>query len=292
MDQNLSETVNSYLNALSDDELRSIINDSNQETRLEELSQKCSILTKLKQEKEVLIGKNKSLADHNYGREPTYNNLRKVLEEAHKESVELKQRLLEKQQKLNKLKPKMTPDTLRGLLQVAAQESEEQSEEIAKQFLSGEKTYEEFIKEFIKIRTEYHKRRIKQEKLIDSIQNPSRSTNFTNNMPSSSSLHSNLPQSSNFNQINSNNLSSLPNSIVSSNLNPLPYPTNLPSSNAPFAYQPFNQVPIRSAPLPPHMSMPPMELPPYAATPFNQPTAYPHSTSNLPSYPFHNPNYR
>lgn len=45
MDQNINETVNSYLNSLSDDELRSIINDSNQETRLEELSQKCSIVS-------------------------------------------------------------------------------------------------------------------------------------------------------------------------------------------------------------------------------------------------------
>lgn len=254
-------------------------------------SPKFKKLTKLKQEKEVLIEKNKSLADQNFGKEPRFTDLRKVLEEAHKESVELKQRLLEKQQKLNKLKPKMTPDTLRGLLQVAAQESEEQSEEIAKLYLSGEKTYEEFIKEFIKKRTEYHERRIKYEKLIDSIQNPSRSTNFNSNMPTSSS--------SNFNQINSNNISSYSNSNIPSNLNPLPYPTNLPSSNAPFAYQPFNPAvqPIRSAPLPPlpHMgNMPPMDLPPYVASPFNQPAGYtPHSTSNLPSYPFNiNPNYR
>ena len=36
----VNETVNSFINSLSDDELRSIINDTDQESRLEELTQK------------------------------------------------------------------------------------------------------------------------------------------------------------------------------------------------------------------------------------------------------------
>lgn len=40
------ETVNTLLNSLSDDELRSIINDdSSQETRLDELIEKCPIVS-------------------------------------------------------------------------------------------------------------------------------------------------------------------------------------------------------------------------------------------------------
>jgi len=287
----VNEAVNSFLNPLSDDELRSIINDSTQESRLDELIEKCPFVPKLKQEKETLIAKNKSLADHNYNREPTYKELRKVLEDAHKQAVEQKQILIEKQSKLNKLKPKITPDTLRGLLQVAAQESEEQSEEIAKQFLSKEKTYEEFMKEFIKKRTEYHVRRLKYEKLIDSIQNPSLSAN---------------PNSFNsLNRISVNQRNTSSNNLHQANFPPTSIPTSMSPypavSNAPFAYQPFNNQsfnavqPIRAAPLPPHM----MELPPYQ-TPYPQtphlPNSYLPQSNNLPSYPFNmnpmNPNFR
>lgn len=222
----------------------------------------------------MLIAKNKSLADYNYNREPTYSELKKVLKDTHKQSVEKKQNLIEKQVKLNKLKPKMTPDTLRGLLQIAAQESEEQSEEIAKQYLSGEKTYEEFINEFIKKRTEYHVRRIKYEKLIDSIQNgTSNQINLGNN--SGSSISINRPSTSLSNQSNSIINPPLPsNHMFGSNPS---YPA------APFAYQPFNTSvqPIRSAPLPPNM----MELPPY---PLNQ------YIPQQPTFPFNmnQPNHR
>lgn len=235
----------------------------------------------MKQERETLIAKNKSLADYNYQREPTYNELRKVLEDAHKQAVQLKQGLLEKQAKLDRLKPKLTPDTLRGLLQVAAQESEEKSEEIAKEYLASEKSFEEFIKEFIKKRTEYHVRRIKYEKLIDSIQHPNQS-NQNSSGPMPSSAFNSLPNQSNH---HSNHLpgASLPHHQP-------PYPP----SNAPFAYQPFNSSvqPIRSAPLPPNL---PVELPPYpyGPPPINQypPAQQPNS---MPSFPFNlnQPNYR
>lgn len=239
----------------------------------------------------MLIAKNKSLADFNYKREPTYNDLRKVLEDVHKEAIEIKQNLIEKQTKLNKLKPKMTPDTLRGLLQVAAQDSEEKSEEIARNFLAKEKTYEEFINEFIKKRTEYHIRRIKYEKLIDSLQNPNNPQNSLNNNPliHSSSSSTNLHHQTNY-----------PPTSLSQSTNQLPYPMNnisqpLFSNGAPFAYQPFNTAaqPIRSAPLPPHHMM---ELPPYQTPfPITGSNSYtPQSTNNnQQSYPFNiNPNFR
>lgn len=41
----VSETVNTFLESLSDDELRNIINDSDQESRLDELVQKCPIVS-------------------------------------------------------------------------------------------------------------------------------------------------------------------------------------------------------------------------------------------------------
>ena len=237
----------------------------------------------MKQERETLIAKNKSLADYNYQREPTYNELRKVLEDAHKQATELKQGLLEKQNKLDRLKPKLTPDTLRGLLQVAAQESEEQSEEIAKQYLASEKPFAEFIKEYIKKRTEYHVRRIKYEKLIDSIQHPNHSNqNSSSSMPNSA--FSSLPNQSNQ---SSNHLP------PSSSSHQPPYP---PASNAPFAYQPFNSSvqPIRAAPLPPNL---PVELPPYPSyggpAPISQYPPVP-PPNNMPSFPFNlnQPNYR
>lgn len=41
----VNETVNTFLESLSDDELRSIINDGDQESRLDDLVQKCPIVS-------------------------------------------------------------------------------------------------------------------------------------------------------------------------------------------------------------------------------------------------------
>ena len=43
----VNETVNTFLDSLSDDELRSIINDTDQESRLDDLVQKCPIVSVL-----------------------------------------------------------------------------------------------------------------------------------------------------------------------------------------------------------------------------------------------------
>ena len=41
----INETVSTFLDSLSDDELRSIINDGDQESRLDDLVQKCPIVS-------------------------------------------------------------------------------------------------------------------------------------------------------------------------------------------------------------------------------------------------------
>lgn len=189
------------------------------------------------------------MAEINLEKQPRYTELREQLTAAHQEALELQKKIQEKQNKLSaNTKGVGQPDVLRGLLQVAAQEAEEKSEMLASQFTSGEKTYEQFLEEFVKLRTLSHARRIKYEKLIEHIQQ----------IPASISTH-----------------------------NPYPPPLTAPSHpySAPFAY-PYGggtpaHGPVRSAPLPPYMNSGPNAFPPYSIY-----SGQPAPPPSGPSYPF------
>lgn len=169
----------------------------------------------------------------------------------------------QKQARLQQDQQAARPDVLRGLLQVAAQEAEEQSEKLANQFVAGEKPYEEFLEEFIRLRTQSHTRRIKYEKLIEHIQRQpvdSRASSATQ------ATSSGLPTTSG------------PGYPSASSSQPPLYG----SSDHAYVYNHFGnpygngpRQPVRSAPIPPYLNDGPSALPPYPTFPTPQPAPQP-----------------
>lgn len=224
----------------------------------------------------MLITKNKSLAEFNLEKQPSYNEAHKRLVKAHEQALELQQQTLDKQKKLSAGdRQTNAPDVLRGLLQVAAQEAEEESEALAKKFTNGECTYEQFLEQFVLIRSLSHARRIKYEKLIEHIQR---------NPPNRSSAA----------------VSSSANSQDNRTASQPPYPDLFPYPYSTAASNPGHHPVLRSAPLPPYMTTGAQALPPYPVhssagsfTTSAGPPLPPHPSGNPNNYPFSiNPAYK
>lgn len=183
-------------------------------------------------EKGALIEKNKNLAEKNLQSWPEYTETREKLVQAHQDALAIQQQARDKQTRLScNQHQNSSPDVLRGLLQVAAHEAEEQSEALAKRFVTGQCAYEQFLEQFLPLRTLSHARRIKYDKLTEHIRrNPQSLNRPTGTDPSASVMHSQPPTTT-----------------VTSHASIPPYPS-MPMH--PYAVPPM---PPRTAPMPPYV---------------------------------------
>lgn len=115
----------------------------------------------------MLIASNKSLAEFNLAREPTYRQTRQMLLDSHKEALELKKEVEKKRDILNEMTRQTSLETTLALMQTSAAEAEEESEEFAQKFLSNDLPLESFLSQFLEKRKLSHLRRIKTEKLME-----------------------------------------------------------------------------------------------------------------------------
>ena len=156
----------------------------------------------------MLIASNKSLAEYNLAKEPSYKSTRDLLSKTFNEVDELRKKVEKKKDKLDENSRQTSMDITLALLQTAFAEAEEESENIASTFLSQEMSLNDFLLQFIEKKKLYHLRRIKSEKLMEFLRNnpsnqsmehppmpPLPSSSTTSSSPSSSSsvLPYNLP---------------------------------------------------------------------------------------------------
>ncbi|RWS28344.1 vacuolar protein sorting-associated protein 37B-like protein [Leptotrombidium deliense] len=160
-------SVSQCLQHFSNDELKNILNDEHSGTKLDELVANLSQVKKLESEREMLIASNKSLAEYNISREPSYRQLRQSLVSSHKEATDLKKEVEAKKEKLEEINRQTSLDTTLALLQTASAEAEEESETISNKFLSSDLTLDAFLTNFLDKRKLSHLRRIKTEKLME-----------------------------------------------------------------------------------------------------------------------------
>lgn len=141
-------------------------------------------------ERDSLIESNKTLAQKNLSREPTYRMKRQQLIDGHNELKQLKEEIDKKKSRLSEVSRQTSLDTRLALMQTATAEAEEASDDIANAFLNNELPFDSFIKEFLDKRKLSHLRRIKTEKMMESIlkEESNRFNNTSNNMGSASSL--------------------------------------------------------------------------------------------------------
>lgn len=140
-------------------------------------------------ERDSLIASNKSLAEYNLSREPTYRQTRQQLIDGHNELKAIKEEIDKKKSRLSELSRQTSIDTTLALMQTSAAQAEEESEDIATAFLAQEMTFDSFIKDFIEKRKLSHLRRIKTEKMIECIRSEANNrvnnnTNVNNNTSS------------------------------------------------------------------------------------------------------------
>jgi len=174
-DIDISKAV-SKLQHMSNDELKQLLNDDSSGLQLDELIRDLPQLKQLEQERDMIIASNKSLAEMNLSLEPSFRQARHSLVAVHSEANQLKEELEHKKMKLNELSRQTSLDTTLALMQTAAAEAEEESENVATAFLAGEMGMEVFLKDFIDKKKLAHLRRIKTEKMMESIRHENRNS--------------------------------------------------------------------------------------------------------------------
>ncbi|XP_050408160.1 vacuolar protein sorting-associated protein 37B [Patella vulgata] len=149
------------------------------------------IVNKLKQvdnittQREILLASNKSLADYNLSLQPQFEALKRQVATGYEQLNSLKTELAQDIAKLDVHTGQQSMDTLLAVLQTEAAKSEELTEDLASDFCSEKCDVNEFLTQYIKLRSEAHTKRIKAEKMAEIIRNPSSisENNYSSNTP-------------------------------------------------------------------------------------------------------------
>ncbi|KAI1292066.1 Vacuolar protein sorting-associated protein 37B [Halotydeus destructor] len=163
----MSDSITDLLQHLSSDELKELLNDDG--PKIEDMVKDSAQVKALESEREMLIASNKSLAEFNLSKEPTYQQLRQSLLDSYNEAAELKKGVEAKRDKLNDMANQTSLETTLALLQAAAAEAEEESDQFSEDFLLGTIPLESFLSSFLEKRKFAHLRRIKTEKLMEHV---------------------------------------------------------------------------------------------------------------------------
>ncbi|VDN22253.1 unnamed protein product, partial [Gongylonema pulchrum] len=111
-------------------------------------------------EREMGLVQNKSLAEWNLSQEPKIEEAKRRLLSSYEEAVKVKEEVLSLKEKLDSLSEQRSLDTSSALLQAAAQAADDDSEVVAGCYLSGQIEVDQFLKEFIELKTLAHMRSV------------------------------------------------------------------------------------------------------------------------------------
>ncbi|XP_021925725.1 vacuolar protein sorting-associated protein 37B isoform X2 [Zootermopsis nevadensis] len=118
-------------------------------------------------EKEMLMARNRSLAEFNLSKEPQLAKGKQCLQVLSETGATLCQRIENKVSLHKQQSSDTTAETTLALLQTAAAESEEESEAIAEKFLEGNLEIDSFLEQFTARRKLTHLRRVKADKMAE-----------------------------------------------------------------------------------------------------------------------------
>ncbi|XP_072934388.1 vacuolar protein sorting-associated protein 37B [Epargyreus clarus] len=147
---------------LNSDELKEMLND---DTKFDTILKDVNQVKDWETEKDMIIARNRSLAELNLSMEPELEGLKAQVQEKSESGEQLCTRIQELLEEYKTKSAGISPDTTHALLQTAAAETEEQSENIAQDFLSGKIDVDKFLEDFESIRKKMHLRKFKAEKM-------------------------------------------------------------------------------------------------------------------------------
>lgn len=182
------------LQHLDKNELQNLLDDSD---KLDSLIQDLQQVKSIQTDREMLLARNKSMADFNLSVQNRLETLKNEVARGYEDANKLKIDLAQDKSKIDSHPNRLLPDTALALLQTAAASSEESSEQFAEQFCDNKISVDSFLENYLPVRTVTHLRQVKVKKMRE-LMNSGLSRTAALNPPSSNSYScptglSNLP---------------------------------------------------------------------------------------------------
>jgi len=159
---------------MDSDQLKDILNN---EDKFDQFIKDLPQLKALQEEKEMLLTSNKSLAEYNLSQEPQVREGRARLQEKYNSAKQLGEEVRALKASLDSKQGSTSPEVLLALLETAHQQVEEESEVMTDSFLGGEGVLEEFLERYHEKRKLAHLRRVKVDKLKETLAGGGRQQN-------------------------------------------------------------------------------------------------------------------
>ncbi|XP_031566274.1 vacuolar protein sorting-associated protein 37C-like [Actinia tenebrosa] len=155
----------SLLQHLDKGELQEFMENDMVEVNVNNVIQDLEEIKKIQQLREMLIARNRSLAEYNLSLEPKLASGRERLIESHENRETLQAQFEINKQALANLSDQYSSDTTMALLQTATVQAEEEAEKTVDKFLEREIDVDTFIRTFQSQKALHHLRKVKSEKL-------------------------------------------------------------------------------------------------------------------------------
>lgn len=182
------------LQHLDKNELQNLLEDSD---KLDSLIQDLQQVKNIQTDREMMLARNKSMADFNLSLQNRLENLKSEVARGYEDANKLKIDLAQDKSKIDSHPNRLLPDTALALLQSAAASSEESSEQFAEQFCDNKISVDSFLENYLPVRTVAHLRQVKVKKMRE-LMNSGLSSTVAPKPPSTNSYScptglSNLP---------------------------------------------------------------------------------------------------
>lgn len=150
------------LQHLDKNELQNLLDDSD---KLDSLIQDLQQVKNIQTDREMMLARNKSMADFNLSLQNRLENLKSEVARGYEDANKLKIDLAQDKSKIDSHPNRLLPDTALALLQTAAASSEESSEQFAEQFCDNKISVDSFLENYLPVRTVAHLRQVKVKKM-------------------------------------------------------------------------------------------------------------------------------
>lgn len=165
------------LQELSQSELQELLDNAE---RVEAMALESDEIQNIQLEREMALAANRSLAEQNLDRRPYLESQKEALVSRYLQLEALQQKYREHCAQRDGIEGQVSPEALFNRLQVESSKTEEESESLANEFLEGSLSLDSFLDGFLTLRSLAHKRRVRIEKLQETLrqrsQNPASSS--------------------------------------------------------------------------------------------------------------------
>lgn len=154
------------LQELSQSELQELLDNAE---RVEAMALESDEIQNIQLEREMALAANRSLAEQNLDRRPYLESQKEALVSRYLQLEAVQQKYREHCAQRDGIEGQVSPEALFNRLQVESSKTEEESESLADDFLEGSLSLDSFLDQFLSLRSLAHKRRVRIEKLQETL---------------------------------------------------------------------------------------------------------------------------